>query len=313
MTASTAQAAPYDFLRPALISRERQLILDGVHARLAQAVQSFLSARLMVSVDVIPEATRQLSCRDFQGAIGSPCATWIHSLGEMTGSQGAIDLGDGLPDFCVDRLFGGAGGSTAVADRSLTPLEQNILGNIADRIMVLFQEAWHTMIPMEVTRSGFTGISESIRIAAREDRVLQVDLRVISGEQVGCIRICIPLVVFEVFLQEKASPVVGAHRMRPEDLAQTRATAEAHLMVTPLSVVARLPEFPMRASEIAGLVPGRVIKTAVSAEGGIEIAINGRRLLVGRLGRHRGCVAIQVQHAAPTTPSSTTTPRWRMN
>lgn len=310
---SAVEAAPYDFLRPALISRERQLILDGVHARFAHGVQSFLSARLMVPIDVVPETTRQVAFRDYQAAVGAPCASWIYSLGEVTGSQGSLDLGRDFSNFCIDRLFGGSGAPSGNPDRSLTPLEQSVLGNIADRTMTLFQEAWHPMLPMEMSRSGFTAISESIRIAAREDRALMVELRVVSGGDVGRIRICVPLVVFEVFLQEKASPILGGHRMRPEDVASARATAEAHLMVTPLSVVARLPEFPISASEVAAIVPGRVIKTSIPADGGVEIAINGRRLLVGRLGRNRGCVAVQVQHAAPTTPSSTTTPRWRIN
>ena len=46
------EVLPYNFLRPPRISKERRVQLESIHSRFALSVQSMLSSRLRVPMDV---------------------------------------------------------------------------------------------------------------------------------------------------------------------------------------------------------------------------------------------------------------------
>jgi flagellar motor switch protein FliM len=305
-----ATVMPYNFRRPPRISRERQKLLEAIHTRFAQSLQGYLGSRLMQPVAVAIASVEQATFSEFTLALGSPCATYVHDLGDEIGAQSALDIAPDFAMHCVDRMFGGPG-EIAGPTRSLTELEQAVLGNLADRALHLLRESWGDHLKLQPTRVAFESFPESLRIAAREDNVLIVTLEITAGRVVGLITLCLPLIALESFLQEKAGPLVTTTRLREAERASARAAVEAELLHARLPVTAQLPAFPIATGVIAALQPGQVLSTGLSRSSEVAVLVNNRPLFTGQLGRHEGALAVRLTRVQSPETTQATLPHWR--
>lgn len=294
---SSSEVVPYNFVRPSRVSKERQTTLEAVFARFAAAVQALLTSRLRTPMDVTVSGVEQMMFSEFMLSLPSPCSTFVFRANDRAGSHGVIDLGAELGFLIVDRLFGGYG-DAQVPRRAHTTLEQAVIRGIAERTLGLLREAWQDQVPMHPELSHFESNPAMLQFAAREDNVLVANLNVRADAFAGFVTVCLPMAVFETFLQEQVART-GA----PTETGTHRPALEAVLHQARVTVRVRLPLFRLSARTVAALEPGQTIQTGHPVDVPIEVHVNGRLHHLGVLGQLRHYIGVRLVQPASAPPA----------
>jgi flagellar motor switch protein FliM len=302
------EVIPYNFLRPPRIAKDRQALLNGIYQRLAVSLQAVFSSRLRASVDVSLSSVEQATFAEFIFSLASPCAAYIHDMGDRVGGQGVVDLGTDFSYYLIDRLFGGPGEAQDLK-RPLTLLERTVLRGVADKVWSLAQEAWADHLGFTPEYSGFESSPDALQIANREDNVLVANIEVRSAGFAGLITMCVPLLSLESFLQEKPTRHFHNVKSTPAERELTRRTIEHSLRGSRLELKARFPLFQLKARDVGRLEVGQVIHTGHPYDVPVELYVRGVRRFLGTLGQSRRYVGLritqQLHHQRPeATPRS---------
>lgn len=296
---SSTEIVPYNFVRPSRVSKERQTTLEAVFARFAAAVQALLTSRLRTPMDVSVAGVEQMMFSEFMLSLPSPCSTFVFRANDRGGNHGVIDLGAELGFLIVDRLFGGSG-DTQVPRRAHTALEQAVIRGIAERALGLLREAWQDQIPMSPELLHFESNPAMLQFAAREDNVLVANLNVRTEGFAGYTTVCLPIAVFEAFLQEQTARS-GAGG--PGEQGAHRPALEGVLQRARVTMRVRLPLFTLNARSVAALVPGQTIHTGHPVDLPIEVHVNGRLHHLGVLGQLRRYIGVRLVQPASAPPA----------
>lgn len=284
---AASDAVAFDFRHPPRIPRDRRVALDAIFHRYALSLQGHFTSRLRTTTDVVLSSVEQATFAEFVFSLASPCAAVVFDLTKNGQHQGVIDFGTDFGFFLLDRLFGGLG-TEQDEKREMTPLEQTVTRSVADRLLVLFAEAWQDDLALEPAYAGFESKSEELAIAGRDENVVVANLDVRSGGFSGMMTVCIPLHALESFLQEKPSRASRAQVVPEEERRQARQLIESNLKSAQVEIRARFPLFKLRAREIAALKAGLVIHTGHHLDMPVELLVSGRRHFIGSLGQvHR--------------------------
>jgi flagellar motor switch protein FliM len=295
--APAASVAPYNFLRPPRISRDRRATLEALYGRFAASFQAQLSSRLRSPADVVLTAVDQATFGEYILSLPTPCAAFVFELGN--GTEGVLNMGTDFSMFIVDRLFGGPGEVHEV-DRTLTQLERLVVKGVTDRTLILLGEAWRDHMAFEPVLVAFESLPEVLQIANQEDNVLVTHLAVHAGAFSGTVSVCIPLLALEPFLQEKPMAVRQTARATDAERAESRSRIESSLRVAHVPVTARFPLVHLRARDVATLTVGQVIRTGFAPDVPLEVHVNGRRRFLGAPGHVRRTVGIRITQVCPT-------------
>jgi flagellar motor switch protein FliM len=287
------EVIPYNFLRPPRIAKDRQALLNGIYQRLAVSLQALFSSRLRSSVDVVLSSVEQATFAEFIFSLASPCAAYVHDLGDKVGGQGVIDMGSDLSYYLIDRLFGGPGEAHDLK-RPLTQLERTVVRGVADKVWSLAAEAWADHLVFAPSYVGFESSPDALQIANREDNVLVANIEVKSGGFAGLITMCVPLLSLETFLQEKPTRHFHNVKSSPAEREQTRRMIEGLLRVSQLELKARFPLFQLKARDVGKLEVGQVIHTGHPYDVPVELYVRGQRRFLGTLGQSRKYVGLRI-------------------
>lgn len=303
--APAVEIIPYNFLRPPRIAKDRQALLNGIYQRITSSFQASLSSRLRASVDVVLSSVEQATFAEFIFSLATPCAAYIHALGDKVGGQAVLDLGTDFSYYLIDRLFGGPGEAQDLK-RPLTPLERGVVRSVADKLWSITADAWSDHLDFRPEYVGFESSPDVLQIANREDNVLVVNVEVRVGTFSGLITMCIPLMALESFLQEKPTRHVHV-RTAPAEREAARRVIESALRGSQLELKARFPLFQLKARDVSRLEVGQVIHTGHPYDVPIELYVRGQRRFLGTLGQSRRYVGLrvtqQVQTQRPEAPA----------
>ena len=281
--------APFNYLVPARISRERRTALEAIYGRYSVTLQALLSSRLRAPVDVSVFSVEQATFGEFLMATGSPCSAFIFRVLEGTGTHGVIDLGGAVAYHLVDRLFGGPGESDP-PPRGLTTLEQAVVRGITERAIALLGEAWDRQLNLSPEIIGFESNPEMIHVVHRDDPVLVVGLEVRAGQFAGPIALCLPMAALERFLTDG-----GGVRPANVDAHASREQVEQHLLGAHVTLSARIPPFRLTMRAITGLTEGQTLLTGQVPESPVDVMVNGTKRYQGSLGQVRRRLALRIE------------------
>lgn len=291
--------APYNFLRPSRISKDHRLQLEPIFSRFALSVQSTLSSRLRIPVDVTC-TFEQATFSEYILSIGNPCAAFTFSLFPDDQRLCVLDLSTDLAFFILDRLFGGPG-EMGGFQRALTVVERTVARGIVDKMVAHFKEAWQDHLVLSPEVAGFESTPEMLQITSPEDNVLAANLEVQAGSSTAVISMCIPLGVLENYLAEKSSASRQPTRQVVPPVQQR--AVETAVRGAQVDLVARLPMLKLSAREVASLKVGQVIQTSHPVDGPVELHVNGARRFLAHLGQYRRALGLRIAGAAPAVPA----------
>jgi flagellar motor switch protein FliM len=286
----------YDFRRPHRISKERLRTIEAMYERMVKNVESYLMSRVRGQIEVRLQSVEQFSFGEFTLSLPTPCCSYVVDINGADGLQGVIDFGSDFSFFLVDRLFGG-GSAPTMMSRPLTPLEQDAVRIVADRVAAIVAEVWTEVMPLSLITTGFEASPEILQVCAREDPVLVANVEISAMNISSLLMICLPFASLEEYFTSADTRRVSSTPRSPEELRTQRRYTEASLRSTTVTVAARLPEFRLTMKDLMDLAPGSVINTGHSASTPLSVTVAGQHHRVATAGRAGGKLAARITDA----------------
>ena len=276
-------AEVYNFSRAGQISSEQMRAITTVNDLFARNLMHTVGAWLRTEFQVNAVPGEQMNFDACMDAIQEP--TYLCSVRlEPLGAVGLMEVDLRLASPIVDLLLGGTG--RAEVPRALTDIEELILGSVVKLLVRELNTAWHP-VGLQFTFEKRVTPAQATRMMSPGERTLVVRFEVRMPEATGLLTLCLPAVVLSTILrrlvEERDRP-----RRRSEEV---RRRVRELVSEASLGAVLRTPPVRLRASEIASLAPGTVLRLAVQKHIPAELRIAG--LLYGRarpvrVGEHRG-------------------------
>jgi flagellar motor switch protein FliM len=284
---------PYDFRRPARLSKERKRSLEAIYGLVAKALEGWLRGRVKDPLAVELHGVEELTFGEFSMTLPSPCTSFVIEQTGSPGRQGIVDFGQELAFFLVDRLLGGSG-QTVLYERSLTPTERLLVRIVAERVTAQLTDAWKDYVELNLRVTGFESIPDMLKIANREDRVLVCTLTISTTDMSSPLSLCLPAEALETFFLATANKRVPVALGNAEERMSERRSAEGTLRSARIPVQARFKEIAMTLRDLAALKPGSVMKTGLSTDTELFLLVAGQKRFVGAPGKLGGNLAALV-------------------
>lgn len=296
-TAAPTELPRYDFRRPDRISKDRLRPLQFLYDRFARNLGTSLSAYLRVTTEVSLTSVEQTSYAEFLSAMPEQTAYYAVGLEPIKGVVG-LEVSPGAAYAMIDRMLGGHG-VTQPVDRGLTDIEQRVVDNVVRLIVEQKTEEWRHVVRVEFSIQRRETRPQLLQIAAPNDAIVAVRLKVRLGESEGDLKFCLPTAL----LEEMGPGFVDRWRSRgrKEPTAAERQSLYANLAKVPLSAEAVL-ETPLPATDLVQLTVGDVVSLGVPVKTPVELHVCDTKKFTGVLTRsaHRTGLMVQtvVGHAS---------------
>jgi flagellar motor switch protein FliM len=273
----------FNFSRAGQISNEQMRAISTVNDLFARNLMHTLGAWLRIPLRVKLVAGEQLPFKEFLERLS--VHTFVCSLRlEPLGAVGLLELELAISFPIVDVLLGGVGKAWPV--RELTDIEEAILTSVVQLAVQELNLAWQS-VGLEFVFEKRETDAAVARMMTPGEKTLCVSFEARMPEAQGVLNLCLPAVVLNAILR----------RLISEGDRPRRRSKEAHLRIRELlgqmkiGTLLQLPQMRLRASEVAALVPGAVLRLPVPRTSAAELRVGnlhlGRAHPV-RTGEHRG-------------------------
>jgi flagellar motor switch protein FliM len=293
-TAPLAGEAPlelFDFSRAGQISNDQMRAISSVNDLFARNLMHTLGAWLRTPFRMKLVAGEQLPFSEFLERLSVP--TYVCSIRlEPLGAVGLLELELALAAPIVDVLLGGVG--RAWPKRELTDIEDAILTVVVKMAVQELNLAWQS-VGLEFVFEKRETDAAVARLLTAGEKTLCVSFEGRMPEAQGAMNLCLPAVVLNAILRRLISE--GDRPRRRSKEAQTRMR---ELMGNAkIGALLQFPAMRLRASELAALTPGMILRLPLTRHVTSELRVGG--LFFGsaypvRTGEHRGA-QLQGGHA----------------
>jgi flagellar motor switch protein FliM len=273
----------YNFSRAGQISNEQMRAIATVNDLFARNLMHNIGAWLRTEFQVTLVSGEQMHYTEFVERI--PEKTYVCSIRlEPLGAIGLLELELSLASPIVDLLLGGTG--KAQPTRLLTDIEELIMASVVQMIVKELNAAWHP-VGLQFSFEKRESAAQVARMMPAGERTLCVSFEVRMPEALGVLNLCLPAVVLNTILRK-----LVAERDRPRRRSHEVRTRIRELVgETLVGSVLQFPPIRLRASEIASLAPGSVLRLPLPRHSAAELRVGG--LALGRarpvrMGEHRG-------------------------
>lgn len=273
----------YNFSQAGQISNEQMRAISTVNDLFARNLMHTLGAWLRTPLRIKLVAGEQLPFKEFLERLS--LHTFVCSLRlEPLGAVGLLELEIALSSSIIDVLLGGVG--KAWPARELTDIEEAILTSVVQLAVQELNLAWQS-VGLEFVFEKRETDAAVARMMTHGEKTLCVSFEARMPEAQGVINLCLPAVVLNAILR----------RLIAEGDRPRRRSKEAHMQIRNLlgqmsvGTLLQFPQMRLRASDVAALVPGTVLRLPIPKTATAEVRVG--RLHLGsaypvRTGEHRG-------------------------
>lgn len=223
------------------------------------------------------------------------------------GALGLLELDLSLASPIVDLLLGGVGRVATVRD--LTSIEEAIFTSVVEMIVRELNGAWQP-VGLRFAFGKRETAAQVARMMPSGEKTMCVCFEVNMPEAHGVLNLCLPTVVLNAILRQ-----LIADRERPRRRSEQAERRIRELMgEANFGAVLQFPPLRLRAQELAGIVPGTILRLPLPRHSAAELRVGG--ICLGkarpvRMGEHRGA-QIQGERASdslnalniPTSPGN---------
>ncbi len=273
----------YNFSRSGQISNEQMRAISTVNDLFARNLMHTLGAWLRTPLRVKLVAGEQLPFKEFLERLS--IHTYVCSLRlEPLGAVGLLELELAIASPIVDVLLGGVGQAWPV--RELTDIEEAILTSVVQVAVQELNLAWQS-VGLEFVFEKRETDAAVARMLTPGEKTLCVSFEARMPEAQGVLNLCLPAVVLNAILRRLISE--GDRPRRRSKEAQVRM--RDLLGEAKVGALLQFPQMRLRASEVASLVPGTVLRLPLPKTSTAELRVGGLHFGYAhpvRTGEHRG-------------------------
>jgi flagellar motor switch protein FliM len=274
---------PYNFSRAGQISNEQMQAISTVNDLFARNLTHNLGAWLRTRFEVTLASAEQMMYSEFTERIPEPayvCSARLEPLDVL----GAVQLDLSMAPPIVDLLLGGVGRAGAL--REPTDIEDAILFSVMEIVLRELNLAWQP-VGLKFALEKREMEAQVVRLMPMTEKTLCVSFEVRMPEAQGSLNLCLPSVVLNTILRR-----LIAERDRPRRQSiEARARLSVLLEEAQFGAVLQFPFMRVNAGELAGLVPGRVLRLPLARQSAAELRVGGLPIFHAqpvRSGEHRG-------------------------
>ncbi len=290
---------PYDFRRPAGLSKDQAQALELVHRALADRLTSYLSLYLRTDLRCEVEALRQGPIGDLFTDLGAPLLYHLVRAEPLAGPFLFVLSAD-LTWYALERLLGGGETSAPPEGRELSEIACGLVVLFAERVLGGLPHAWSKVASLEPHIEETTANAQWVRMTLGQGEAVLVTLGLHEGEEVhGRFSFLWPV--------EALKPVAG--RLDPkawmgaaEAAARRQDSARAirHALAgVSLPVRVTLGEAEIAFDDWIRLKPGDVLRLNRRVYDPLPVLVAGAPRLLGRAGQVGGLLAVRVESWVP--------------
>ena len=260
----------YVFSRAGKMSNDQMRAISTVNDLFARNLMHSMSGWLRAPFRAKLVAGEQLPFSEFierLSTLAYLCSVRLEPLGAV----GLIEIDLSLAAPIVDVLLGGTGEAAPL--RELTEIEESIMTSVIEMVVQELSLAWQP-VGLEFALEKRETEAQAARTMTLGEKTLCVsfDLKM-TGAQ-GVLNLCLPAVVLNAILRRL---ITEGDRPRRRSTDASKRMRE--LMGGAVAgITLQLPAMRLRASQIAGLEPGSVIRLPVSRHECSELYIGNFKL-----------------------------------
>ncbi|HEY0163134.1 MAG TPA: FliM/FliN family flagellar motor switch protein [Edaphobacter sp.] len=289
----------YVFSRAGQISGDQLRAITTVNDLFARNLMHSMSGWLRTSFKAKLVAGEQLPFSEFMERV-SPMAYICSVRLEPLGAMGLLELDLAMVAPIIDVLLGGSG--RAGEKRELTGIEESIMRSVLEMIVQELTLAWQS-VGLEFVFEKRETEAQAARTMTHAEKTLCVGFEVRMPEAQGVLNLCLPAVVLNAILRK-----LIAEGDRPRRRSKESAERMRGLMgESKVEVLLQLPAMRLRATEIAGLEPGSVIRLPLAKHENSDLIVGGQNMGKARpvrSGDHRGARLEMVVQPGASIPST---------
>jgi flagellar motor switch protein FliM len=273
----------FNFSRAGQISNDQMRAISSVNDLFARNLMHTLGAWLRTPFKMKLVAGEQLPFSEFQERLSAP--TYVCSIRlEPLGAVGLLELELALAAPIVDVLLGGVG--RAWPTRELTDIEDAILTLVVRMAVQELNLAWQS-VGLEFVFERRETDAAVARMMTAGEKTLCVSFEGRMPEAQGAMNLCLPAVVLNAILRRLISEGDRPRRRSKEAQIRMRELMSG----AKIGALLQFPTMRLRASELAALTPGTILRLPLARHATSELRVGG--LFFGsaypvRTGEHRG-------------------------
>jgi flagellar motor switch protein FliM len=230
-------------------------------------------------------AGEQLPFSEFLERLSTLAYIWSVRL-EPLGAVGLLEIDLALATPMVDVLLGGVG--NAGQRQELTDIEEAIMTAVVELVVQELTLAWQP-VGLEFALEKRETEAQAARAMTLGEKTLCVSFEVRMPEVQGVLNLSLPAVVLNAILRRLIAEGDRPRRRSKDAVARIREL----MGQAKVGVALQLPPLQLRASDVASLEPGMVLRLPVARHESSEVRIGGLQLVKARpvrSGDHRGAL-----------------------
>lgn len=230
------KAKPYDFRRPARLSKEYMSTLNMVFEDYSKMVGNLLTTQVRTTISLELKSMEQVSFDEFLNSMPPFTMMGIFHSAPQPGIQ-IVELNPQICFQLVELLCGNADGRNPmkiVKRDHFTDIELAILEEVVLHFGTAFQNAWRDILPLETTMASMETNAQMIQAMSPNEPVTMLTFEIEMLGTRSFINLCIPYIFFESIL-DKLSLKNWFHTGKGSD-ASEKGKLERNLNAVPLQL-----------------------------------------------------------------------------
>jgi len=286
--------ASLDLDRPNRVPKGILETLEIRHEQAARVIRDSLRTILGKDLEVSLVRLEQVRFQAFKERQEEPCCGFVFDVRPLR-YPAYLTLDFQFAYGCIDRLLGG-GGDTAGLGRDLTATEVTVLNDVVDGIVNAHSGAWERYMKLTPSLRRTVSVPRFMRDVRRDDTVLVAEYCIKGFCDGHGFRFAMPLPGLEGLLQYRRDP-----ETEEEDspAPQSRAELEEHMIDVDVDLGVRVGDAALTVREVLSLETGDVVLLDRPAGAPLDLLVEGRPKLQGRLHRSGRRLVFRVESEAP--------------
>ncbi len=282
----------YNFRRPDKFSKDHLRALQTIHENFARQLGMVMTAYLRTTVEIDVVSVDQLTYDEFVRSMPSPMTVSICELEPLPG-QVLMGLGYEITSGIIDRMLGGQGVAEMKA-RELTDIEQSLIRRVIDRALTTLEEAWRSMMNINVMLVDMEESYALIQVATPGEIVALVTFEINLGNRdSGLMSLCVPYPVVEgVIGQLSAQRIFHGQKGETPIDQQEKVLSKLNYAKMPVNVWLGGTEISVK--ELMELGVGDVIKLDREVKSPMLMNVNARPKFYCRPGTLKNKLAVTI-------------------
>ncbi len=290
MRGAELSVEPYDFYRPAALSRDQSRMLELVYETFARQWGTQLTAKVRVVSRVTFGVTSLQTYDEYISRLPETSAMVLLAL-EGVAARGILQFPGAAALGWIGRMLGGAGGGER-RERPFTQIEQALVRRLAEDALEDLRYSMGPLLPLAVSVETFHHNPQFAQAAATTDLMIVALFDIEVGDRTTSATLALPA--------EALLPQVGSFEPQ-QSVAEGQVNLRAHLAAAPVEVALAFDPTPVNPRVVLGLAEGDLIRLVHPQHRPLTLTVAGQpvaRAAVGANGSRLACVIVDSQEAS---------------